>query len=290
MANDQTPNAPEGAVSPPDTASAFGAQQQRAAVAAQLPDNTVQVDPGGATFSTITEALNSINDAGPQKQYLVTAGPGFYNEQVVLKPYVTLQGAGANLTSVNYPPQAGNNSFSRGAIVAASNSGVYDLTATCYGGTWGDYSTALMVGGCSPFSCSGVALVCDDQGNAGINIETVAVNWNTGTPGPSEVYFYYSTARALANNGESVAVCMIANGPATVLAMESKFYGYGGVQSYGVQSNGGANVTLDECYAQGATFALSIPDGASTLVANACQIDGPVGNGVKVNNYTPPSK
>ena len=32
------------------------------------------------------------------------------------------------------------------------------------------------------------------------------------------------------------------------------------------------------------TFALSIPDGASTLIATNCQIDGPIGQGVQVVN------
>jgi len=294
MANDTTPPAPGGADSPDATSvavsSKFGAQDQRVAVAAQLANNTVQVDPGGQTFSTISAAIASINDAGPGNEYLVSAGPGTYNEQVTLKPYVYLQGAGVLQTNVSYPPVTGDNFMNRGVIIGASNSAVSNLTATCLGGSWGDWSTALMVFNSSFFSANGVSLVCDDGGNAGINIETIAVNWNAPSYGATQLYIYYCVAQANMSGNDSVGLALMANGSTTVVeGISSKFAASGGLQSYGASSNGGASVTLDDCYAQGATFALNIPDGASTLIANNCQIDGPVGSGVQVNNNNPPA-
>jgi pectin methylesterase-like acyl-CoA thioesterase len=41
--------------------------------------NTVKVTPGGATFKTISAAIDSIKDASLKKQYLVAAGPGTYS-------------------------------------------------------------------------------------------------------------------------------------------------------------------------------------------------------------------
>ncbi|HZT60620.1 MAG TPA: hypothetical protein VFA21_18595 [Pyrinomonadaceae bacterium] len=267
----------------------FGAGQIKA-VAAQLASNTVRVDPGGATFSTIGAALASIADASQQKEYLITIGPGFYNEQVILKPFVYLLGAGTNLTVISYPPVSSDNIFNRGTVVGASNSGIGSLTANCLGGSWGDWSTALLVSGCSPFYADACSLVCEDQGNAGVNIETIAVNWNSQPDGPSQVYISYSVALANMDSNESVGVVLMANGSTTnVEGLESKFMANGGTQSFGANSNGGATVTLDNCVAQGATFALNIPDGASTLVANNCTIEGPVSNGVQVNNNPPPT-
>jgi hypothetical protein len=267
----------------------FGAAQIKA-VAAQLASNTVQVDPGGATFSTIGAALASITDASQEKEYLLTVGPGFYNEQVILKPYVYIHGAGINLTVISYPPVSSDNFYNRGTIVGASNSGITELTANCLGGSWGDYSTALLVSGCTPFYASAVSLVCEDQGNAGLNIETIAVNWNAGPTGPAQVYISYATALANMDSNQSVGVVLMANGSTTnVQGIETKFLANGGEQSFGVNSNGGSTVTLDDCVAQGATFALNIPDGGSTLVANNCTIEGPVSNGVQINNYTPPN-
>lgn len=267
--------------------SRFGAGQIKA-VAAMLSNNTVQVDPGGATFSTISAALASITDASQKKEYLITVGPGFYNEQVILKPYVYIHGAGIALTTITYPPVSSENFMNRGTIVGASNSGITELTANCLGGSWGDWSTALLVSGCSPFYASAVSLVCEDQGNGGLNIETIAVNWNSQPDGPSQVYISYSVALANMDSNQSVGVVLMANGSTTnVQGIETKFMANGGEQSFGANSNGGATITLDNCVAQGATFALNIPDGSSTLIANNCTIDGPVSNGVQINNNTP---
>jgi hypothetical protein len=289
MEDTQTPPAPDGAATAfSSVLSRFGDPAQLKAAATQLTANTVKVNPTGATFPTIGAALDSITDAGLRKQYLITAGPGTYNEKVVLKPYVYLHGSGSDQTVVTYGPAASDQFMNRGTIVAASNSGVADLTANCLGGSWGENSTALIITACTPFLVGGVVLLCDDQGNAGLNIETVSVNWNSGPVGPALVYFSHSVATANMGSGESVGVALMVNGPAQVECMESKLVAAGGTQSFGVNSNGGATVTLDNCYAQGATFALNIPDYTSTLIANNCTIDGPVQNGVQINNNPPP--
>jgi hypothetical protein len=252
--------------------------------------NTVTVSPGGATFTTISDAIASIKDASQKKQYVVSAGPGTYSEQVVLKPYVYLQGAGPGVTVVTTAPVPQNNLFDRGTIVGASNSTVSSLTASCLGGSWGQWSTALLLPACTSFMASQVVLNCDDQGNAGLNIETVAVNWNSQPEdGPSVVYLSYAAVLATAQNGDSTPVAMIVNGQANLTGLESKFISTGRT-SQGVLSNGGATVTLDNCVAQGQAFALNIPDYHSTLIANNCSIDGPVQNGVQINNNPPPTQ
>ncbi|HEX6679947.1 MAG TPA: hypothetical protein VF063_04815 [Gaiellaceae bacterium] len=250
--------------------------------AAAVEGNSVQVDPGGATFPTIGAALASITDASQKKQYLLTAGPGTYNEQVTLKPWCYLHGSGQDQTTVTWPPP--QDAFSRGTIISASNSSISDMTVTCLGGSWGSWNTALNIGGSSPFYAENVLLVTDDQGNAGINSETVSVNWNTNVQGPSQVYLSYATVIANMQNGQSVAVGMIVNA-ANAQLTESKVTAKGvGGQSWGVQSNGGAVVNLYNCFAGGQTFALSIPDYSSTLIATNCQVDGPVGQGVQIVN------
>src|SRR5437868_7869046 len=166
--------------------------------------NSVQVDPGGTTFPTIGAALASITDASQKKQYLLTVGPGTYNEQVTLKPWCYLHGSGEDQTTVSWPPP--QDAFSRGTIISASNSSVSDMTVVCLGGSWGAWSTAVNVGGSSPFYLEQVTLISDDQGNAGVNSETVAVNWNTTVQGPSQVYLSYATVISQMESGQSVAV------------------------------------------------------------------------------------
>lgn len=266
--------------------SQFGDPPRLTAAAAQLSTNTVQVSPGGETFPTIGAALASITDASIRKQYLLTAGPGTYNEQVILKPYVYLHGSGSDQTTVTAPPVSQDNFTNRGTIVGASNSAVANLTASCLGGTWADYSTALLATASMNFLVENVALVCDDQGNAGINMEAVAINWNAQPIGPSLVYVSYSTITAT-QTGDSGGTGLMVNGQANVQCIETKIIATGS-SGNAVASNGGATVTLDNCYAQGAGFALNIPDYHSTLIANNCTIDGPVQNGVQINNYPPP--
>ncbi|HEX8284540.1 MAG TPA: hypothetical protein VF588_14340 [Pyrinomonadaceae bacterium] len=254
----------------------------------QLAANAVQVSPGGKTFATIRDALASITDASLKKQYVITAGPGTYNEQVILKPYVYLHGSGIDQTFVVGPPVSSDDFPNRGAIVGASNSAVANLTASCHGRKWGDYATALLVTASAPFLVEAVALVSGDQGYPGINVETVAVNWNAQPIGPSKVYVSYSTITAEMVNGDSNGTALIVNGEAAVQCIETKLVATGGGTPTAAASNGGATLTLDNCYAQGAGFALNIPDYYSTLIANNCTIDGPVQNGVQINNNPPP--
>lgn len=268
--------------------SQFGDPPQIMAAAAQQSANTVQVSPGGQTFPTIGAALASITDASIKRQYLITAGPGIYNEQVILKPYVYLHGSGSDETTVTAPPVSQDNFLNRGTIVGASNSAVANLTASCVGGSWADYSTALLATASMNFLVEAVALICDDQGNAGINMETVAINWNAQPAGPSQVYISYSTITAT-ETGDTGGTGLMVNGQANVLCIETKIIATGS-SGNAVDSNGGATVTLDNCYVQGAGFALNIPDYHSTLIANNCTIDGPVQNGVQINNNPPPSQ
>jgi hypothetical protein len=243
--------------------------------------NSVQVDPGGATFPTIGAALASITDASQEKEYLLTIGPGSYFETVTLKPWCYLHGSGQESTTVTSDPT--QDQYGRGTIITASNSSVSNMTVSCVGGSWGQWSTALNIGGSSPFYAEQVVLITDDQTHPGINSETVAVNWNPSVPGPSDVYLSYATVISNMQSNESTAVAMIVNAANAELT-ESKVFGEGGGQSFGAQSNGGAVVNLYNCTATGATFALSIPDGSSTLIATNCQIDGPIGQGVQVVN------
>ena len=129
-----------------------------------------------------------------------------------------------------------------------------------------------------------VTLISDDQGNDGINSETVAVNWNPSEPGPSQVYLAYATVLSTMAGSDSVAVAMIVNGQATAELTESKVMATGGLQSFGITTSQGAAVSLFNGAVQGASFALYMSDGTGSIVATNCQIDGPVSPGVQIVN------
>jgi hypothetical protein len=63
-------------------------------------ENSVVVQPGGQSFSTITAALGSITDASQQREYVLSIGAGTYSEAVTCKPWVYLSGAGVGQTII----------------------------------------------------------------------------------------------------------------------------------------------------------------------------------------------
>jgi hypothetical protein len=243
--------------------------------------NIVQVIPGGATFPTITAALASITDNKLQKQYILYVGPGTYNEKVTMKPYVSIQGAGRDQTFITAPAAA--DAFSGGTVIAASHCTLGNVTVSSLGGVWGSYSTALSCSGVINFSCDNSALIVNDQNQAGVNQGTVTVDFNYyGTP--SVVYINYCAINCTAQNSESGASCLNVWSKATTQLIESKLVATGGRQPFGVLTAWGGIATLDDCYIEGAYFALYDSDGISPITANSCQINGPVSNGVTINN------
>jgi hypothetical protein len=74
--------------------------------------NVVPVAKSGGQFSNIQAAIDSISAAGENNRFLVWVAPGRYSEQVVMKAYVDLAGAGRSLTFIEssasnpdiYPP------------------------------------------------------------------------------------------------------------------------------------------------------------------------------------------
>ena len=247
----------------------------------QNASNTVEVQPGGATFQSIGAALASIKDNRLQKQYILYVGPGTYNEKVVMKPYVSIQGAGQGQTIITQP--AASDAFSGGTVIAASNCTLGSVTVQSLGGHWGSYSTALSCSGAVNFSCDNSMLVVDDQNQSGINQGTVTVDYNYyGTP--SSVRLNYCTITCKAQNSQSGASCINGWSKASTQIIVSKLAATGGRQPFGVITALGGIVTLDSCYVEGAYFALYDSDSMSPITANACQINGPISNGVTVIN------
>ena len=82
---------------------------------------------GGGDFSTIQAALDSIGDATEDNPRLVRVMPGVYNEQVTLKPFVTVLGSGRNLTVISYTVESSGLPTS-GTVVGADDATLADLT------------------------------------------------------------------------------------------------------------------------------------------------------------------
>lgn len=241
--------------------------------------NVVVVQPGGRTFSTITAALDSITDASLKKQYVLTIAPGTYNEVVTCKPWVFLQGAGPDQTVITAPgPQ---DYGAKGTVKGASHAAIQNLTVQSTGSGWGCWAVAVECDQAVNFDIENCSLVSIDN-VGGANMIALSVDYIGGASG-SVVYVAYTTVVANCVAGQSQPLALLAFASSFVQVTESKLVAQGGMPGWGGASNGGSNLTLYNSFVKGAGFSLNIPDYHSTCVANQCQLDGPVQNGVVVN-------
>ena len=108
------------------------------------PQGYVMVAKGGAPFSSIQAALDSISDASSSKVYMVMVGPGVYQEQVTLKSFVGIMGAGQGVTVITQP---GSDSATFATVLGADSSRLTNLTVRNTGGASYDHATAILLDG-----------------------------------------------------------------------------------------------------------------------------------------------
>lgn len=56
--------------------------------------NVIRVAKGGGDFNVIQDAIDSIQDNSSDNRYVIRLAPGLYEENVVMKPYVSIKGEG----------------------------------------------------------------------------------------------------------------------------------------------------------------------------------------------------
>jgi hypothetical protein len=251
---------------------------QTLAQAQALPANTVQVWPGGATFSTIQAAIDSIKDAGPQLQYQVTVGNGTYKENVTMKDDVYVMGSGQTNTFITAP---GQSNPPQGVVNTASNCGISELTITATGGGWGTWPAGVKLMGNGKFHISGVTIISSDSGNPGNNVR--GITNNTGSYGGQLIVGQCIIQASGVDQSTTEAMELFGMEGLTVL-VELTAIEVTANLSYGVTTAVGANVTLQGCKITASTWALNNSDGVSPITANQCTINGPVSGGVVVNN------
>lgn len=88
-------------------------------------ENMLVVAKSGGEFSTITEALNNTKYAADDYRYLIFVAPGIYNEQVTMKSYVDIQGAGEQTTLITQP---GSSDYDTGTVLGADHAELRNLT------------------------------------------------------------------------------------------------------------------------------------------------------------------
>jgi hypothetical protein len=257
-------------------------EQSNTIMAAALPPQTVQVWPGGATFTSIQAAINSITNASPQVQYQVAVGSGTYNEAVTMKDYVYVMGAEQSLTTVIAP---GQQSFATGVFSTCNGGGISDLTIKATPGSWGACPIGVKITSNGQFSIKGVTIVSGDSSAVGNNVRGITTN-----TGAYSAQVLMSQCMVYATGGDSSTCVGIdwitwpGQPPCSIRIDLSGIAVTSGAQSFGVSTANGATATLNEGKITADTWALYDSDNASLITANQCTIGGPVSSGVVVNN------
>ena len=248
------------------------------AVMESLVANSVVVQPGGQSFSTIGAALASITNASQQRQYVVSIGAGIYAEVVTCKPWVFLSGAGSGQTIITAPSQS--TPATQGTLKAASNSAVQNCTVQATtSGTFGDYTVAVNCQSAVDFDIENCELIAIDATNV-TNVTALTLDdWLEGTG--SHVNISYTTVTA---NGGAMPLALNAYYASYAHGMESRFIAEnGGSAGWGGAAANSSIILVENCYVQGAAYSL-VTDGSGSITANQCQLNGPVGPRVVVNN------
>jgi pectin methylesterase-like acyl-CoA thioesterase len=245
--------------------------------------NQVTVSPGGQTFPTIQAAIDSIQDAKLQKQYVVQIGPGTYEEVVTCKPWVFLQGAGSGQTIVT--AAAVLNEMDKGTIRASSNSAIQNMSVRSAGASSGGWVTAVDCNGTVNFAIENCVL----EANAGIapdgattNIVTVALDYSA-TGGGSQVNIAYCT---IVGDGGTQPTGLVAYAKSFANVTSSKIIARNAQTSWGAAANASSAITLYNCVVAG-TMSLMLPDSSAKITATDCTLDGPYSDGVIVINNAP---
>ncbi|MEO8379906.1 MAG: pectinesterase family protein [Acidobacteriota bacterium] len=236
--------------------------------------NTVTVQPGGKTFSTVTDAMNSITDAKLQKQYVVQIGPGTYNEVVVCKPYVFLAGAGVSVTTITAPASA--NQWDKGTVKAASNSAVQNMTILSMGNGWGSWATAVDCTAAVNFDIENCNLEANATDN-GPNLVTLAVDYSAAGGG-SQINVAYTMVGAH-GGAQPIGILVYARGYVNV--NDSKIVADGAGTAWGGSASNGAAIELYGSTVLG-TMSLVLSDASAHITAKNCTLIGPYSPGVVV--------
>lgn len=145
----------------------------RSLVAADIPTyaQILVVAQSGAPYSTIQSAIDAISDATSTKRYLVWIMPGTYTEQITMKSWVDLRGAGKHATRLTF---TGNNN---GTIILADWVQIEDILIET-----SDTSTewAILGTNCSNWHIRNVDILSASTSKRSQGIKSTGTSWHTG--------------------------------------------------------------------------------------------------------------
>ncbi|MBX3010936.1 MAG: hypothetical protein KF832_05490 [Caldilineaceae bacterium] len=250
-------------------------------------ENVVIVAKSGGHFTTITEAMNSINPSSSSR-YLVWVAPGLYEEQVTVKTYVHLRGAGANTTQIRSTASGSHNNTASATLILPANSQISQLSVEN-----------------AATSQDGVAIYVNN-GNSATSIQHVTakvmgsggdrhdgIYFNSGTATLEHVYVEVSGGNvgnwAIFTNAaspviDSATLLATGNGSANALRLNggnpvvqnSTLRATQSPAAYAIEGTGGGNhtVRIDHSVVDGEDFGIRLSAGNYTLYVGASMVNG----------------
>lgn len=239
-----------------------------------LPANTVQVWPGGAKFTTIQDAVNSIQGAGPQLQYQVAIGPGLYYERVTLTPYIFLSGAGTDQTKLI----SSGDLHPVGTLNTAAECGAGRMLIAAKGVPGNGFVCPVYITG-GHFDASGLELDADDVGYVGNQVFGIA---DRGAAQPGTVHVGKCTIQIGSSSDQSSTVGICTEIPSSTYGISMCTIDAQRSGGIGVICDNQATATIDNTVITGQNWTLWNVDGQSAITATTCTLNGPVSAGVTV--------
>ena len=186
----------------------------------------VVVAKSGGDFTTVQAAIDSVTDAGESNPYLVWVAPGVYEESVTMKPYVSLQGAGQELTIITSTVGFGNFPVA-GTVTLTRNVTLRDLTVYNAGTS---YYQAALVG---------------RDGTMGVSVSNVTAGAWVGAGGSvygvilagDEISATLEQVTAWGEGSGTTSIGLITSAGGTVSLRGGAFTGRGGSNSYGIYAS-----------------------------------------------------
>jgi len=124
----------------------------------------VVVAASGGDFTTIQAAIDSITTASGSNPYLVWIAPGTYTETVTMKPYVHLQGAGQEVTTIVSFSNSPSWPLVNGTVVLSSDTSLRDLTVRNDGNGFANVAAVLGMAGTSRAVVTNVTATAQSSG------------------------------------------------------------------------------------------------------------------------------
>jgi len=94
----------------------------------------------GGEYTTVNNALSTISDNNYTNSYLIKLSPGIFEEQVIMKEYVDIEGSGKNVTTIKY--FGGSSLTNSYTVKGANHSEIRNLSVISFG-TSKDYAIGV---------------------------------------------------------------------------------------------------------------------------------------------------